>query len=69
MISNESLEQFKKIYLEKFNIVLTQEESTQMATDLINLMRVLLKPDPIVNNDDSSHEERGQDETIPARTP
>lgn len=69
MISNESLEQFKKIYLGKFNIVLTQEEATQMATDLINLMRVLLKPDPIVKDDDSSLEERRQDETVPARTP
>lgn len=69
MISNESLEQFKRIYLEKFNIELTQEEATQMATDLINLMRVLLKPDPIAKDNDSSLEERRQDETVPARTP
>ena len=44
-MNNELREKFKKLYLEKFGISLTNEEATEMATDLINLMKVLLKPD------------------------
>ena len=58
MISNEMLEKFKKLYLEKYNISLTNEEATRMATDLVNLMRILLKPD------NPSQEERRQYETL-----
>ena len=46
MIRGEIREQFKELYFEKFNIKLTDEEATQMATDLINLVQVLVKPDP-----------------------
>ncbi len=46
MISKELLEKFQKLYLEKFGVQLTDEEATKGATDLINLMRVLLKPMP-----------------------
>ena len=66
MVSKEIIEKFKKLYQEKFNIVLTQEEATQMTTDLVNLMRVLLKPEPIPTNEPSK-EERRQGETITAR--
>lgn len=46
MISQELLDKFKKLYLEQFNITLTEEEATGMATDLVNLMKVILKPEP-----------------------
>ena len=61
MISNELLDKFKKLYKEKFDITLTDEQATKMATDLVNLMRVLLRPDP---KPEVNPEEGGQDETI-----
>lgn len=44
-MNNELREKFKKLYFEKFNIRLTDEEATKISTDLVNLMKVLLKPD------------------------
>lgn len=46
MIDNELREKFKKLYFEKFNIMLSDEEATAMATDLVNLVKVLLKTKP-----------------------
>ena len=64
MITNEIREKFKKLYYEKFNITLSNEEATEMATDLINLMEVLLKPESKPNPIKTYPEERSQDETI-----
>lgn len=64
MISNELLDKFKKLYKEKFDVTLTDEQATKAATDLVNLMRVLLKPDPKLKDPEISPEEGGQDETI-----
>lgn len=64
MVSNEILEKFKKLYQAKFSISLTDEEATQMTTDLVNLVRVLLQPEPEEKNDSHNEEERRQDETI-----
>jgi len=44
MLSKQILEKFKNLYFEKFNIKLSDEETTAMATDLVNLMKVLLQP-------------------------
>jgi len=60
MVSAEMLEKFKKLYLEKYNVSLTNEEATRMATDLVNLMKILLRPDKPTDN----QQERRQDETI-----
>lgn len=46
MVSQELLEKFKMIYKEEFNIELTDEEATKMATDLLNVMRVITQPVP-----------------------
>ncbi len=64
MISKELLQKFKTLYQEQFNISLTDEEATKMATDLVNLMRVLLKPDPKPTTDEAHQEGGSQDETI-----
>jgi hypothetical protein len=61
MVSKELLEKFKKLYEEKFNTSLTDEEVTQMATDLINLMRVLLQPEPEATEE--VNDERREDAT------
>jgi hypothetical protein len=45
MISKEILKKFKNLYFKKYKVKLTDEETTKMATDLVNLMRILLKPD------------------------
>lgn len=66
MVSKKILEKFKRLYQEKFNISLTDEETTQMATDLVNLMRVLLEPEDELNENKSEHTERRHDETIKA---
>lgn len=46
VISKEIQDNFKNLYFEKYNVKLTDEETLQMAIDLVNLMRVLLKPFP-----------------------
>jgi hypothetical protein len=45
MLPPNYLEKFKKLYFTKFNIELNDEEATEQATALLNLMRVLIKPD------------------------
>ncbi len=47
MVSIELLEKLKQLYFKKYNISLTHEEATEMATSLINLMKILLKPESI----------------------
>lgn len=46
MVSKELLEKFKTIYQEEFNIVLSDENATKMATDLLNVMRIITRPIP-----------------------
>jgi len=58
MVRAEIREQFKKLYEEKFHIAITDEEATQMATDLINLVQVLVKPDVLPELTTSKEPER-----------
>lgn len=51
MIRVETIKKFKNLYKEKFNISLNDEEATQMTTDLVNLVSVLLKPLPVETNE------------------
>lgn len=46
MISQKMLEKFKKIYFEEFKVQLTDEQTTEMATELLNLMKILTRPLP-----------------------
>lgn len=46
MVSKELLEKFKTIYQEEFNIVLSDENAIKMATDLLNVMRIITRPIP-----------------------
>jgi hypothetical protein len=64
MISKEILVKFKKLYKDKYDIDLTDEQTTQLANDLVNLMRVLLKPELKTVYNAAKQEERRQDETI-----
>lgn len=61
MLSNEIIQKFKNLYQTKFNVVITDEEATQMASDLVNLMQLLLKPDK--KEVEETTEERSQNET------
>lgn len=45
MVTQKYLSKFKKLYFEKFGIDLSAEEATKGATDLLNLMKVLLRPE------------------------
>jgi hypothetical protein len=53
MVSKEQLDKFKSLYQRKYNTSLTDEEATKMTTDLLNLMRVLIKPLPKQNNNET----------------
>jgi hypothetical protein len=64
MISKEILEKFKTLYKKKYDIDLTDEQTTQLANDLVNLMRVLLKPEIKTVSSEVKQEERRQNETI-----
>ncbi len=64
MISKEILDKFKKLYKDKYDIDLTDEQTTQLANDLVNLMRVLLKPEHKIIESEVKQEERRQNETI-----
>jgi hypothetical protein len=44
MISRESLQEFKKIYLEQYNILLDDKEALEKATRLLNMMKAVYKP-------------------------
>lgn len=46
MLTKELLEKFKSIYKQQFSIDLSDEETTLMATDFLNLMKILVSPDP-----------------------
>ncbi len=52
MLSKELLDRFKSLYQEQFEITLTDEEATKMASDLINLVKVLVSP-PHQNKDET----------------
>ena len=45
MITKNIIDKGKKLYLEKYGVNLSDEEATRLMTDLVNLMKVLLKPD------------------------
>jgi len=64
MISKEILEKFKRLYKEKYDVELTDEQTTQLANDLVSLMRVLTKPEPKPALIEPEIEERSKDETI-----
>jgi hypothetical protein len=44
MISKEYLDKFKKLYKDKYEITLTDEEATELANHFLNMMGVLIKP-------------------------
>lgn len=64
MVSIEIRDKFKKLYKEKFDITLNDEEATQMATDLVNLIQILIKPEEKTANDNQAREERRGNEII-----
>ncbi len=64
MISKEILAKFKKLYKDKYGIDLTDEQTTQLANDLVSLMRILTKPDPKPLPIETNIEERRNNETI-----
>lgn len=59
-MSNKLKEKLKKLYFEKFGISLNDEETTEMATDLVNLVQVLVKP----QKQTSSSQERREYATV-----
>ena len=44
MISKEYLDKFKKLYKDKYDITLSDEEATELATHFLNMMEVLIRP-------------------------
>jgi len=52
MISKEYLDKFKKLYKDKYEITLSDEEATELATHFLNLMEILIRPKPKTNTDE-----------------
>lgn len=48
MISDEKLNEFIKIYAREFGVWLSRKEAHKSASDLINLMKILVKPSDII---------------------
>lgn len=46
MISKAYLDKFRKLYKDKYNITLSDEETTELATHFLNLMEILIRPRP-----------------------
>ena len=46
MISKVYLDKFRKLYKDKYNITLSDEETTELATHFLNLMEILIRPKP-----------------------
>lgn len=53
MVNKEILEKFKRLYKVKYDITLSDEEATDLATKFINLMKILITPD---EDDDKVYE-------------
>ena len=51
MISKELLDKFKKLYLQQFEITLSDEDATKMTTDLVNLIKILASSPYQKNNE------------------
>lgn len=46
MISKEYIDKFKKLYKDKYEITLSDEDATELATHFLNLMEILIRPKP-----------------------
>ncbi len=44
MVSAQSLDKFKQLYYTKYQVKLTDKEAMDQAVNLLNLMKVLIKP-------------------------
>lgn len=53
MVNQAILDKFKRLYKEKYNITLDDEEATDLATKFINLMKILITPN---EDDDQANE-------------
>lgn len=49
MVNEVLLDKFKKLYQEKYNVILNDEEATELATQFLNLMKILVKPERKTN--------------------
>jgi hypothetical protein len=56
MINTELRIKFKELYFIKYHRQLTDEEATKAFTDLINLMDILLTPEPLDDVEDSKQQ-------------
>lgn len=61
------LEKFKKIYFDKYHVSLTNKEAMEMAAPLLNLITILVKPEPPKSTDINSIRKGGNDENQPIR--
>ncbi len=64
MVTKEIHEKFKRLYREKYDIVLTDEEVTEKLTSFLNVMKVLIYPEPKVKESQEASEKEVQNETI-----
>jgi len=46
MVPKKYIDKYKELHLKKYNIVLSDEEATDQANRFLNLMKILIFPDP-----------------------
>lgn len=46
MVTKEYLDKFKRLYEDKYNVTLSDENATELATHFLNLMKILIRPKP-----------------------
>ena len=44
MVTKTALGKFKELYKRKFDIMLSNKDATQQAIELLNIMKILLRP-------------------------
>lgn len=64
MVTPEMLEKFKLLYLKNYNVTLTNEQATELANGLLNLMGILLKPSRQKDIDNQEINKKIKDETF-----
>jgi hypothetical protein len=50
MVSKEILDKFKSLYREKYNIILSEEEATELTTQFLTLMKILIMPEEKIDD-------------------
>lgn len=58
-LSQKAIDDFKRIYLEEFKVRLTDEEANKKGVELLEFIKLIYKPIPILNENET-HQSNNQ---------